>query len=190
MLSMDVEPLFVHTVEDLKRRSAVVDEYEALLAGGLLRKLLMDGHPLVDQVNARYRIKLRFFINGPTRYEELVLADRPSFWSLGDGIDPSLDHPPGLSAPQEATRDQLLSRGVMVVKDSRVSVRDLIDQLAHIEGAVHSGKPRDPREAMLKQVERNLYIGGLPAGVRQVQSIARVVVRGLTPLYRAVVESE
>lgn len=185
---MDAETLLVRTLSDLEHRAAATDEYEALLAAGLLRKLLMDAHPLVDQVNANYRLKLRFLINGSTPYEELVLADGPSYWSLEDGIDPTIDQPPGLMAPEEATRDQLLSRRVMMLSGKEVSVRDLIDQLAHIEGAVHSSQPREPREAMLKQVARELYIGGLPAGVRQIQSIARVVARGLAPLREAILD--
>jgi hypothetical protein len=129
-------------------------------------------------------------MNGPTRYEQVVLSDGPVYWSLEDAIDPDTDtdRPPGMMAPQNATRDQFLARRVMVVNGHQVTVRDLIDQLAHIEGAVHGGQPRQPREELLKQVAREVYIGGLPAGVRQIQGIARIVVGGLTPLRDAVLQ--
>ena len=52
---MDPERLFVHALDDLERRAAATDEYEVLMAAGLLRKLLMDAHPLVDQVNVNVR---------------------------------------------------------------------------------------------------------------------------------------
>jgi hypothetical protein len=78
----------------------------------------------------------------------------------------------------------------MMINGQQVTVRDLIDQLAHIEGAVHAGNPREPREALLKEVARQLYVGGLPAGVRQIQSIARVVAHGLAPLRDAVLRSQ
>jgi hypothetical protein len=87
-------------LNDLEARAVAVDEYEALLAASLLRKLLLDEHPLVDQVNRTHRIKLRFPINGPTRYEEMVLEMKPVYWSLEDAIDPGLDHPPGLQRPR------------------------------------------------------------------------------------------
>lgn len=186
---MDPERLFVRTLDDLAQRAESVDEYEALLVAGLLRKLLLDAHPLMDQVNAAHRLKLRFAINGPTPYEELVLSDGPVYWSLVDAIDPELDHPRGLTALQEATRDQLLGRRVMYIQGHDVTVRDLIDQLAHIEGAVHSGRPREAREELLTRANREIYFGDLPAGVRQIQSIARVVVRGLTPLRDAVLQT-
>jgi hypothetical protein len=186
---VDPERLFVRTLDDLERRAEHTDEYEVLLAAGLLRKLLMDKHPLLDQVNVNHRLKIRFRMNGPSRYEEVVLGDEPVYWSLEDAIDPSTDHPPGLMAPQEATRDQFLGRRVMVVNGHEVTVRDLIDQLAHIEGAVHSEQPREPREILLKQVAREVYIGGLPAGVRQIKGIARVGLRGLAPLRDAVLQT-
>ena len=183
---MDAERLFLNTLADLERRAEASDEYEVLMSAALLRKLLMNGLPLMDQVNQKHRLRLRFPINGVTPYEELVLEDRPVYWSLEDALDPELDHPPGLQAPQDATRDQLLGRRVMVVKGQTVTVRDLIDQLAHIEGAVHSGSPREQREATLKEASREVFVGGLPAGLRQVRAVGRVVLRGLAPLREAV----
>jgi hypothetical protein len=82
----------------------------------------------------------------------------------------------------DATRDQLLARRVMVLGGESITVRDLIDHLAHIEGAVHRSDPKEHRELVLSQAARDVFIGRLPAGVRQIQAIARVVLRGLQPL--------
>lgn len=185
---MDAHRLLIRTVADLERRAEETDEYEVLLASGLLRKLLLDGRPLMDQVNARHRMKIRFRINGVSRYEQVVLADGPVFWTLMDGIDPEQESP--INRPvQEATRDQLLARRVMFVHGHDITVRDLIDQLAHIEGAVHSGQVHDVRQALITQVNREIYFGDLPMGVQQIKSIARVVVRGLVPLRDAVLQT-
>jgi hypothetical protein len=116
----------------------------------------------------------------------MVLGDGPVYWSLEDGLDPDLDHPPGLMAPIDATRDQLLARRVMMVDGAEVTVRDLIGQLAHIEGAVHRSEPRERREVVLKEAARQVFVGGLPAGIRQIRAVARVVLRGLEPLREAV----
>jgi hypothetical protein len=77
----------------------------------------------------------------------------------------------------------------MVLHGQQITVRDLIDQLAHIEGAVHSAAPSERREVLLREASRLLFIDGLPAGVRQIRSIARVVVRGLDPLRQTVAQS-
>ncbi len=184
---MDADDLFIRTLSDLERRTTVTDEYEALMSAGLLRKLLLDSTPLMDQVNLNHRLKVRFRINGESPLERVIHEDRPMYWLLGDAIDPDAFHPPGIQAPVDATRSQLFARHVMSVQGNWMTVRDLISQLANIEGAVHSGKPQNPREELLEQVSRLVFIGNLPAGVRQVQSIGRVVVRGLTPLRDAVI---
>ena len=104
----------------------------------MLRKLLLDGNRLVDQVNRVHRLKVLYRINSPTRYEETVLGLRPTYWSLEDGIDPDLGQPPGLQAPTEATRDQLLARRVMVIEGQEVSVRDLV-VLSRLVGGLDGG---------------------------------------------------
>jgi hypothetical protein len=183
---MDPGQLFIRTLSDLEKRVAATDEYEVLLSAGLLRKLLMDQTPLMDKVNSAYRLKIRFRINGESPYERLVHEDGPVYWSLEEAIDPEIALPPGMRAPFDATRDQFLARHVLRVRGSWVTVRDLIDQLAHIEGAVHKHDPENEREEILQRVARQIYIGGLPAGLRQVQSIGRVVKRALTPLSDAI----
>lgn len=185
---MDADQLFIRTLIDLEKRVAAADEYEVLLSAGLLRKLLMDQTPLMDKVNSAHRLRIRFRINGESSYERLIHEDEPMYWSLEDAIDPEIMVPPGMRAPLDAPRDQFLARPVLRVHGSWVTVRDLIDQLAHIEGAVHSLDPKNDREEMLQRVARQIYIGGLPAGMRQVQSIGRVVMRALTPL-RVVITS-
>jgi hypothetical protein len=58
--SMDPNLLFVKTLDDVTARLKASDPYEILLIAGLLRKLLLDEHPLIDQVNRVHRIKLEF----------------------------------------------------------------------------------------------------------------------------------
>jgi hypothetical protein len=79
---MQADQLFLRTLEDLDRRTAVADEYEALLAAGLLRKLLLDETPVVHQVNRYRRERIRFRINGETPLERIMLQDNPVFWAI------------------------------------------------------------------------------------------------------------
>ena len=76
---MQADQLFLRTLEDLDRRTTVADEYEALLAAGLLRKLLLDEAPLVHQVNRYRRERIRFRINGETPLERTDPGGQPSF---------------------------------------------------------------------------------------------------------------
>ena len=180
---MQADQLFLRTVEDLDRRTMVADEYEALLAAGLIRKLLLDESPLAYQVNRYRRERIRFRINGETPLERIILNDNPFFWAIGDAIDPdAFRAAPGISAPVDAKLEQFLARTVMFARGERLSVGDLIKQVAHIDGAVHKGKPTNIREELLDGLSRFMFFRDLPATVHHVQLIGRIVVRALTPL--------
>ena len=136
------------------------------MSAALLRKLVLDQGRLMDQVNRSHRLDLRFRISSISPLEQLLYDDNPMFWSIEDGLDPES---PFAYAPFEATRDQFLARRVMRFGGSWIKVRDVIDQLANIEGAVHSGKAKDERQRAL-QAAANFYSRtGLPGAVSLVR---------------------
>jgi hypothetical protein len=158
------------------RRTTATDEYEVLMLAALLRKLLLDGTRLTDQVNRRYRLDIRFRISAVSPYEQLLYEDNPVFWAIEDALDPDY----ALAyAPFDATRDQFLARRVMRFSGNWLTVRDVINQLSNIEGAVHRGEPRDARERALQEVASFYRHSGLPGAVNQVKLIGRITVRGL-----------
>jgi len=179
---MHADLLFLRTLEDLNRRTTVADEYEALLAAGLLRKLLLDEAPLLHQVNRYRRERIRFRINGETPLERIIFEDNPVWWAIGDAINPDAFRSAGMSAPMDATLDQFLARTVMFARGERLSVGDLIKQVAHIDGAVHKGKPANAREELLDEMSRFMFFRDLPVTVHHVQLIGKIVVRALNPL--------
>jgi hypothetical protein len=181
---VDDDQLFVHTLRDLERRTAATDEYEVLLSAALLRKLLLDQERLMDQVNRRYRLDLRFRISGVSPFEQQICDSNPIFWALEDALDPES---PLAYAPFAATRDQFLRRRVMRFSETWITARDVIDQLANIEGAVHVGNPKKERHRVLQAAGRFYSRDGLSGVVSQVRLIGRITVRGLSPLRDAVV---
>ena len=57
--AMKKEQLFIRTIEDLDNKLNSTDDYEILMIAGLLRKLLLDGGALLDQINSRIGLKIR-----------------------------------------------------------------------------------------------------------------------------------
>lgn len=181
--TMDLETLFRRTVDDLDQRVAAIAHYDALMSAALLRKLLLDGNPLIHQVNRTYRLNLRFRISGVSQFEQMLLDSDPMFWSLEDGLDPDI----GLAVPVvEATLDQFLARNVMRFEGRSVTVRDVINQLSNVDGGVHKGEPREDQQKVLAAAATFYSNRGLPGVVNQVRLIGRVASRGLRPLYDAV----
>lgn len=74
---VDADRLFVHTLTDLEQRGCATDEYTVLMAAALLRKLLLDGTRLMDQVNAKHKLEPRFRISGVSPYERFIHQSSP-----------------------------------------------------------------------------------------------------------------
>ena len=68
VLEMDPDQLFLKTLSDLERRTgSEASEYDVLRSSALLRQLLLDGSPLVHQVNRHRRLTLVFRVNVASR---------------------------------------------------------------------------------------------------------------------------
>ena len=65
MALLMLEALFLRTIEDLEKRLVDPDPYEVLRIAGYIRKLFLNGFPLVDQVNGSHKIKLLFEVTVP-----------------------------------------------------------------------------------------------------------------------------
>ncbi|GAA2370743.1 hypothetical protein Cme02nite_45150 [Catellatospora methionotrophica] len=182
---MDDGQLFVHTLRDLDRRTALSDEYEVLMGAALLRKLLLDQTRVMDRVNRQFKLKLRFRYVGSGPMEELILSRKPVFWAIDDALDPEQGAPFGPVV--DATLDQFLARPLMLFQNEMITVRDVIDQLANVEGAVHRSTAREGREKMLQAAGQFYSRNGLSGVVSQVRLIGRITVRGLKPLHDAVI---
>src|SRR5262245_49691422 len=180
---MEPDRLFIHTLHDLEQRTTATDEYTILMSTALLRKLLLDRNRLVDLANRNRRLDLRFRISDVSPYEQMILNANPTFWSIEDALYPDL---PIAYAPYNATRDQFLKRNVMLMNGHLIAVRDVIDHLANVEGAVHSGPARHERHRTLQAAAKFYSCRGLPGVVNQVRLIARITVRGLIPLRDAI----
>lgn len=182
---MLAEELLIHTLDDLEDRvRGSLPEYRILGIAGLLRKLLIDDSPLVDQVNRQHRQRLVFVVRDARAYEELVKSMDAAFLTAEDGIDPE-GAPPGFGR-LELNRARFLSHRAMLTQNEEISVADLIQHGANVAGAVHRSDPRKPAHKEISKWADQFSPGGQPAGTRTLQAIGRVVLRALEPLRAAV----
>lgn len=176
--------LFLSTLDDLENRTESQDPYEILGISALVRKLLLDSYPLVDQVNREYRLKIRFSIVYTTgqldQLEEMGLT--PILWVVPDGLDMA---PPGF--PRQAmTRQRFLNTVILAVRGERYSIRDIVLFEANVMGGVHAGRPKNEREEVVNRINQVLTVHGYRASLQLLTSIGRVVLQALRPLRRAV----
>ena len=189
---MDKDQLFIETLKDLDNKLNSQDEYENFMVVPLLRKLILDKNPLVDQVNQQRQIRVMYTINDvpDEKINEIISIIRTEssvhcFFSEEDLLDPSKVPHPRLI---EVTKDKFLSRPVIRCGAQIITVRDLIQHAAHIQGAVHLDKAKTEKDKALKQFDEFIRIGGLPAGLRQLLVIGRIIRKALEPLRSAIQE--
>jgi hypothetical protein len=100
-----------------------------------------------------------------------------------DGLDPeTAGHP----EPKAVSIDGLLRQCVMITDGHVYTVRDLISHQANAAGAVHVGPGRGAASRALRQNELGREEAEWPMQIRNLRSIARVVLAGLSELRDAV----
>lgn len=174
---MDPEYLFI---ERCKQLSALLESQELIKILDIafcLRALILDKHSLVDAVNQngfRLKFDVGYFPTEPDPYAHTVV-----FYSLGDGIDPQTSRS---GRSKRLGIQEFLQHHVLTVRQEQKSVKDTIKYATTTAGAVHwTPTPKEEHE-LIDQVSKNLFIGGLPAGLQCMKAIGRVTLRGLQPL--------
>jgi hypothetical protein len=179
---VDIAALYINTIEDLRRKASVGDDYSMLRASAMLRQLFLDGTPLVHQLNQQYKVKLRFPVCGRA-HRDIVLEDAPIVYSALGGIHSSGSM--GRSVEQ-LTLDQFLATPVLKLGPQVLSLKDLIRISANVLGGVHSGDPQTPEDNALAEFGKAVSVWGLAIEAAQLKPIILVALDGLQPLTDAV----
>ena len=128
------EKLFVETINDLQKRLEARGEYEILGISSLLRKLLIDGNPLLHQINREHKLKVTFEVTIDENFYNKFKDGfpLPDFYSVQDGIDPQTSRPGKNS--RSADLDGLLSTPMMLVNGKTYAVKDMVLFEANVTG--------------------------------------------------------
>jgi hypothetical protein len=177
---MDRDRLFLETVGELRTRSERGTAYDWLMCAGLIRKLLMDGNPLVHQVNRGRRERLIYRVTSEGPRSAAILADRPTFWARLDGISPRFA-PPGRRV-LELKLEQFMQTRALVIDGRSIAVRKLIKQAANIEGGIHAGRPEDEEEQAIAAFSNFVRFDDGSGVGGTLRGITWVVLDGLEPI--------
>ncbi len=176
------EALFINTLDDIGRRLLQNDPYKILMIAGLIRKLFLDDSPLVDQVNRTYRLSLDFEIAGPVQSPDN--DPHVTFWTIQDGLDP--DTAPPFKPHFVIKRDRFFRTVVTVVNGHSYTIKDIVLFEANVMGGIHAGSPKTEKESSLKRIDSSIAVGGYRSSLRQLKAVARVILKSLEPLRRAI----
>lgn len=172
------EQLYSRTIDDLENHISGQDPYTILGASALIRKLFLDDHSLVDQVNRKHKLKFVFNVCLPTPNPPGLPV--PVVFSIQDGLDPDTSRPG--KPTSQLSRDKFFKVIVLIINGKEYTVKDVVLFEAHIMGGVHAGSPKTEKENVLKTLNDQLSIGGYTSSLRQLQAIGRIIIKALLPL--------
>ncbi len=177
----DFEKLFqIVSKDSLISRPTKTSVHRLLDAVVILRRWLLDQHPLLVQVNRDVRHKIRF----PVREVDHEAMEE------GSRLFPHRICAHYLSAlnSSDKTRalksDEFLKTPVEWVAGKPIAnVREIILYFAHMGGAVHTGVPSTDKEKELQKIFTTIGASVVPAGLQEILPIGRVVVEAAVPIY-------
>lgn len=200
---MEVDEMFVETVEDLRRRCDLrATEYDLIQASGLIRRLLIDDSALWVQVNRSLRMKpviawanMRALVRAKTDEGVMapglaldpVIARAMVVVNFPDSELSIVDKTVQSASIGEFLRYRVIER--LVPPDGvtqQVTVRQLIKHYANREGGVHYDSGGRSANEFIEQIR-----GFADEDLRRtVLACGRVVLRALEPIAVAVMLRE
>lgn len=175
----EIEILFLRTLDDINTRLSSTDFYEVMGISGLLRKLLLDGTPLIDRVNRIYHLKIKFDIVWLPPDPNIPGIPPPTIFFALDNLNP---HRGSVGVRQSVVRDKFLSTVIMKYHNHEYTVRDVILFEANIAGGVHADEPKTVSEENMARLNSWVKSQEGRITLRQLKSIAAVVLKAAYPL--------
>lgn len=174
------EERLIRSLTELQERIAKADRVHLLEASAILRRLLLDAHPLVSRVNRAHKLKLRYpaVVDTPVEVPEPVAAY--CYLNLAPCVSPK-------GSVVELSLDDFLSQPVVVGKRS-YSVRDVIDFCANTKGGIHFDDPKSSTSKELHELDGVHRPELIDASLRAIADLSWCIVQGLRPLVMKIEE--
>lgn len=173
--------LFVKTLEDIQKRLEITDTYETLRVSGLLRQLLFDSQPLVNQVNRYFRQSIRFEVMDAPPYPANLPAPMIHWKSV------YISDLPTVKTKRISLQD-FLKVECLIYQGINYNVQDIIKACAHQRGGVHHENPQTDEGKLLLELDDLAQFGGWEPTLLSLRGIAKVVLNALEPLRIATIK--
>lgn len=185
----EAEFSFLGTCDDIIGKLKRGRRYDIIRASGLLRHLFIDGEALNDAANKRFRIKLSFhnsIVNSEEHAE--IVSQAMAVLKKHDSIAWIAPNA-GMhdrSRPRITTKQFLKTPVTYHSGIPSLTVRDIIDTIAHVYGGIHNGTPQDEQNKLVVALDESIQVGGREPSLAAIYGICLVALDGLTPLIEAI----
>jgi hypothetical protein len=176
------ERLFVGVFYDLCEKHKKADEYSLIKASGLIRQLFFDSKSLVDTVNVKFKLKLRYKIydKNKEQYIPKIFLDSGVYWANPKG------------SPKETCHDlkfnEFVSRIVFAQKGNVLTIKDAIKITANMLGGVHFDTVIEPELKETIELSKYIIVNDKDSFNNILHSIYEIMIQSITELKNKIEE--
>ncbi len=175
------EKIFVNTIDDLQLRFERKTEYDLLRASGLIRQLLIDANPLLDQVNKKLKIKIRFKVQKRINiFEDQIDSDGKVLPHMNGII--FISPPKSSDFVEYLNKSDFLKYELLSHFERKFTVLDVIKICANKYGGIHFDKIQDEKFLDLNKLNSSLKLNNSKSIYHALNGIIEVSLNTLLPL--------
>lgn len=183
----DKEKLFVNSVIELEERFSKQTEYDVLKASGLIRQLLVDSNPLVAQVNRTYKLKIKFKVVKPYKFDSTNIDSDGTKWNSLCSIMMFIS--PGKSSDfvELLSKDDFFKYKILTHHETEFTVLDVIKICANKYGGIHREDIKEGKSLELDRMSSLIKFNGSKSVFHAMHGIIEVCLDSLEPLKNAII---
>jgi hypothetical protein len=176
------EELFLLTVEDLRNKISIGNEYNLIRAYGLCRHLVSDTPPLMILASKPYNYKIKFHVADYSDMPIYEIGYKLDFFNIvWSTINPDFTAP----KTKYVSKDIFLKVPLLKFNEHHYNVLDIIHAASHFMGGVHARDPKNNKEAALVALEKAAKTDE-KLTFNAIRSVCKVVLKAMEPLEQVI----
>jgi hypothetical protein len=181
------EHLFISTIFDLQEKLEKANLYSIVRASGLIRQLLIDEKPLLNQINRKYKEKIVFKVQiNDDIYKERINNDgtisKP--WFALTFINPDINS----KNFKLLNKDNFLKYKPLFYQEKEFSVLDIIKICSNKYGGIHLDELKNEQDIYLDKLNSTFNLNNFDCVIVVMYDIANICLNSLLPLTKKINE--
>jgi len=178
----DDKKFFLSVLDDLRHKCGSNSNYNFIKAAGLLRQLLIDEIPLIDNINKEYREKIQFKVNRrSTQIPQFIGPNgKPLIHVMSFGF---INPPENNQFVEYLNKDQFLKYKVLDFHGHEITLHELLKLNANKKGGVHRDSRVSGKDSVVNMANSAFGISeDIPGGSYTMSEMGKIVLNALSTL--------
>lgn len=179
------EKVLLNIISDLSERFDRHTEYDLLKASGLIRQLVIDKNPVLEQVNKSYKFKIVYRVQKRIKMPAESVQEDGTVWKALYGmtfISPKDDD----SNFELLKKDEFFKYELLFYSGESFTVLDIIKICANKYGGIHYDEDKDLKESLIDITHRSFTFNDSSSVLHSMYSIIEICVEAWKPLILAI----